>query len=101
MYIYNASLLRVVDGDTVWLRVDLGFRMYAEMSFRLLGINAPELNESGGLAAKGALLGLLEALGPTFVIQTSKADKYGRWLVTIGKVNALMIEQGHAVPYLV
>ena len=101
MYNYNAALIRVVDGDTVWLRVDLGFRMFAELSFRMAGINTAELNEAGGAAARDALTALLRALGPVFPIQTSKPDKYGRWLVTIGPVNAQMIALGHAVPYMV
>lgn len=100
MYNYQASLIRVVDGDTVWLRVDLGFRMFAELSFRMAGIDAPEMNQAGGAAAKARLTELMLALGPTFPIQTTKADKYGRWLVTIGDVNAQMIAHGDAVPYM-
>jgi len=105
MYEYNASLIRVIDGDTAILRVDLGFKMYCEMSFRLLGINAPELNSTGGAAAKDHLFQLLTALGPTLRIQTTKPDKYGRWLVTFPRpydattVNQQMIEDGQAVAY--
>lgn len=106
MYEYQASLQRVVDGDTVYLRVDCGFRIYAEMSFRLLGINAPEMSTAGGPPARDHLIQLMAALGPEFRITTTKADKYGRWLVTIYpptgmSINDQMVADGFAVPYMV
>ena len=102
MYEYNATLMRTIDGDTVVLRVDLGFKIWAEMSFRLIGINAPELNQLGGVEAKAHLSTLIGALGPVFRIATSKPDKYGRWLVTFPtphspSVNEQMVLDGHAV----
>lgn len=42
-YSYKAKLGRVVDGDTVWLDVDLGFNIWAHLGFRLEGINTPEV----------------------------------------------------------
>ncbi len=39
IYEYNARLTRVVDGDTVWLDVDLGFGVHANSDFLLYGIN--------------------------------------------------------------
>ena len=58
MYIYNAKLGRVVDGDTVDATVDLGFDTWKKVRIRLVGINTPEsrtrdLEEKArGLAAK-------------------------------------------------
>lgn len=104
MYEYNASLIRIVDGDTLWLRVDLGFRMFAEMSFRMLGINAPELSTPEGAPAREHLTQLVSALGASFPIKTTKPDKYGRWLVTIPygttTINQQMIDDGFAVAYM-
>ena len=107
MYEYKATTIRVVDGDTVWLRVDLGFRMFAEMDFRLLGIDAPErygVNADPVKAqeAKAYLESLV--LGKELKIETFKPDKYGRWLVEIylpdgSNVNSAMVETGHAVEY--
>jgi micrococcal nuclease len=112
MYEYKATLIRVVDGDTVWLRVDLGFRMFAEMDFRLLGINAPELTgpnaEVEKAQASKAHLNLIlrnAIMDPLPLrIQTTKPDKYGRWLVTIftpdgRNINDEMVAGGFAVKY--
>lgn len=119
-YEYRAELVRVIDGDTVVLRVsksfDFGFRVWteysAEMSFRLSGIDTPELHgvsaeeKERALAAKEelerlCLLGDLRAV-------TSKPDKYGRWLVTLFvcfgtkelNINATLVEGGFAVEYM-
>jgi micrococcal nuclease len=111
IYEYKATLDRVVDGDTVWLNVDLGFRACIRVDFRLYGINTPELvgaTRTAGLAAKTALEQLL-ALGPITVTthKPEPTDKYGRWLATIyvespeGRVdvNYALISEGHAVRY--
>jgi micrococcal nuclease len=112
MYEYKATLIRVVDGDTVWLRVDLGFRLFAEMDFRILGINAPErhgINAKPEVAERSRqyLEHLLapNAAGPqVLTIKTSKPDKYGRWLAQIFcdngvDVGAVMLSTGNAVEY--
>src|SRR5215467_12872572 len=112
MYQYNATMVRVIDGDTAILQVDLGFHLTATIDFRLLGINAPEMKGStrpAGLAAKAELERLC-AQG-ALRISTEKSDKYGRWLASIDvvlsdgsvlmNVNKTMIDGGFAVPYMV
>jgi len=109
-YRYRATLLRVVDGDTVDLRVDTGFRHFLEDRFRLYGINAPELigtTHDAGEAAKVHLSELL-ALDQEIVVETFKPkDKYGRWLAVlyVGEeaidINQRMIDDGFAVEYMV
>lgn len=42
-YLRNTRLKSVVDGDTVRVLIDLGFRVYREESIRLEGISAPHL----------------------------------------------------------
>ena len=113
MYEYSVKLLRVVDGDTVELDVDLGFTVHVTVMFRLLGINAPEVKGASkefGLASKQALIDLLQE--GSLTVRTEKAiktDKYGRWLaaITVTKsdgsivnVSDWMILSGFAVPYL-
>ena len=54
-YIRHAEVVRVVDGDTIRLRVDLGFNTQVTQNFRLWGIDAPELRGDervDGLKAK-------------------------------------------------
>ena len=41
MYDYNCELIRVVDGDTVDLNVNLGFDIWVKKRVRLYGIDAP------------------------------------------------------------
>jgi micrococcal nuclease len=103
MYSYKAEVVRIVDGDTVRLRVDVGFFLTFEQNFRLRGINAPEINTPAGVEAKKALTDILSSRGGYWAIQTFKIDKYGRWLVDIwwepGTVNQMMVDRGFAVPY--
>lgn len=109
MYEYAAKLVRVVDGDTAIFDVDLGFKIRTIVSFRLLGINTPELisgDRGLGLLAKAELERLL-SLGSTKIVSEKplKTDKYGRWLGTfyvaspIGEVNVneSLIAGGFAV----
>lgn len=52
MWTYRASLIRVSDGDTVRLLVDLGFLVRAQVDVRLLNVWAPEMNQPGGQEAR-------------------------------------------------
>ncbi len=109
IYEYNAKVIRVVDGDTVWLDVDLGFGVHANLDFRLNGINTPEVvgtTRVAGLAAKAELERLL-AIGSLRIV-THKADKYGRWLADVFvkqsdgvevSANAALERCGLATPY--
>lgn len=100
-YSYPAELVRVVDGDTVDLEVDLGFYLKARLRFRLVGIDAPEKNQPGGEDARMAL-GRLLSCGALRIV-TYKSDSFGRWLCRIRSgdvdVNHAMVEMRHAVPY--
>ena len=42
MYEYNAKVLRVVDGDTIDVMIDLGMSVHVKERLRLLGVNSPE-----------------------------------------------------------
>jgi len=107
LYHYKATLLKVVDGDTVWLRIDLGFELFKECSCRLYGINTPELRKKEEKEAAIKAMDYLQSLfnGDQVYIYSNKIDKYGRPLVTIHvgdvNVNARMVEEKLAVPYLI
>lgn len=102
MYQYNAVVNKIIDGDTVNLTIDLGFRLSYTANCRLSGINAPEMETEAGKNSKIALT-LLLGLGNKYLIESTGLDKYGRPIVTIIKgdtsMNQVMIEQGHAVKY--
>lgn len=104
MYEYSAQLIRVVDGDTVWLDVDLGFDVRRKDSFRLYGIDTPELPSPEGVAARNRLLSLLTG---QITVETIKdrREKYGRYLARVYAgdpqvdVGQVLLEEGHARPY--
>jgi micrococcal nuclease len=96
MYQYKAKLNRVVDGDTVNLTIDLGFRLTYTCNCRLAGINAPEMNTEEGKTAKFMLMLMLPE---SFTIESTGLDKYGRPIVKIGNINDKMIENGYAKAY--
>lgn len=107
LYHYRATALRIIDGDTVELRIDRGFREFWEVSCRLSGINAPEMSTGApGQTAKDWLIQRLT--GKKLFVKSETLDKYGRPLVTIYEpepatidpklsVNHEMLEQGLAL----
>ena len=42
MYEYKCELIKVVDGDTIDVLIDVGFSTFRKERVRLYGINAPE-----------------------------------------------------------
>lgn len=105
MYTYMATVVRWVDGDTVYLKVDLGFRMTMETDFRLTGIDTPERGQVGYQLAKD-FVNEYAPVGTRVAIQTDKdPDKYGRWLAAVslpgqaGTLNTELLNAGLAVMY--
>lgn len=109
MFEYTATVVQVIDGDTVDVSIDLGFSIQHILRLRLYGINTPETRtknqdeKAKGLAAKTRLKELVE--GKTVKIKTEKdeTEKYGRYLAVIylnnTSVNEQLINEGHAVAY--
>lgn len=75
------EVARVVDGDTVDLRIDLGFHMGALLRFRILGLDTPERGQPGWAEATQTARDWLA--GRTLRASTSKADSFGRWLADV------------------
>jgi micrococcal nuclease len=102
-YEYNARVVRWIDGDTVALDVDLGFRLRFQDHFRLDGIDTPERGKAG-YASATARASQLAPEGTDLLIQTSKSDKYGRYLAVLWPdvgppINMTLLEEGLAKPY--
>ena len=95
-YCYHGIILRWVDGDTLDIEVDLGFKMKTLQRFRLIGVNAPERGEPGFNEAK-ALAERLAPTGSSLLFESMKSDKYGRWLVHIDAVREALLSSGLAV----
>lgn len=109
VYVYEAVVVRVVDGDTVRLSVDLGFRLSLVENFRLVGIDAPEMSTQAGLEARDYLAGLLP-VGSLVAIRSEKGlrqEKYGRWMASVWTreedgawgVSDRLVAAGHAVAW--
>jgi micrococcal nuclease len=98
-YIYQATLERVVDGDTVDIVIDLGFSTFRKERIRLYGIDAPEINTEAGKLTKAFAEGWFRD-NPKFFIETivadgknvSKRDKYGRYLGMIASTYRALSE---------
>ena len=121
MYEYNAVIDRVVDGDTIDVTIDLGFKVWKKMRVRMEGINTPESRtrdleeKKRGLAAKDRLKEILLYNNNKCILKVSGVGKYGRALatvlvdslsplngedgITLIDVNKQLIEEGHAVEY--
>ncbi len=68
LYVYNATLVTVHDGDTITVNVDLGFRIWRHtVHARIAGISALELSMPGGHEAAAHLADLLPAGSPVVV----------------------------------
>ncbi len=87
-YVYRAELVRVIDGDTVVMHIDLGFGVWMHnQSLRLLDVEAPEVRgpeKEDGLRWAAKLRALL-ADRSEIVVQTvkDKKEKYGRYLAVV------------------
>ena len=115
MYEYKVNILKVVDGDTVDVDIDLGFGCWLRNErVRIVGIDCPESRTSDriekvfGEAAKQRLTSLLSSEA-TLISQISKMGenmkgKFGRILGDFKTINDQLIsttlmEEGHAVAY--
>ena len=76
MWTYRAKVIKVIDGDTVDVDIDLGFGIWQKNErVRIMGIDTPEsrtrnkIEKKFGLAAKAKLKSLL---GKTTVLKTTR-----------------------------
>jgi endonuclease YncB( thermonuclease family) len=78
-YVYKALVERVIDGDTLLLRIDLGFQVWKQQRIRLAGIDAPAIDTPKGRKVYEYLREQMAKL--TFVmVKTHKIDIYGRYV---------------------
>jgi len=110
MYEYNCKIVRIIDGDSILVDIDLGFGTWrCGESIRLFGVDCPECRsrdpkeKAAGLAAKEFVKGLLHD-GGTYTLTTKEKGKFGRYLGVImlsdkTSVNAALVSEHLAVPY--
>lgn len=116
MYKYDAKVIKVVDGDTIDVEIDLGFKIYISQRCRLEGINTPESRSKNkdekelGLKVKQYLIEQL--INKTVLVETEKQGKFGRYLAKIWlykdfdkdiledkSLNQELIDKGYAIEY--
>ena len=93
LYTYKLIITRWIDGDTFDAIVDLGFNVMSKIRFRLLDVDTPERGEVNYREAQSCSAGVYP-VGTEVQIQSVKGratDKYGRWLVSLPKVNEELI----------
>ena len=88
-YTYNAVVTKVIDGDTIEVNIDLGFRIWTKQRVRVLGINTPEVftgtatERAAGKTARDVTQTWCLSTYNNVVITTSKSDSVGRWLADV------------------
>jgi micrococcal nuclease len=109
MYEYECKIVRVVDGDTIDVDIDLGFNHWIHGErIRLFGVDCPECRsrdkeeKAAGIAAKKFVSRFLQ-LGGTYTLSTQGKGKFGRYLGIIsdhaGSVNKALVNEHLAVVY--
>ena len=114
MYEYKVNIIKVVDGDTVDVDIDLGFGMWIkDERVRMMGIDTPEsrtrdkVEKKFGLASKEKLKSILgkKAILKTQVNKKGEdmKGKFGRilgdFIIDNKMATQILIDEGYAVAY--
>lgn len=91
LYTYRARAIRVIDGDTLVLDVDLGMGIHSVQTCRLHGIDTPEVygvdkdSDEYARGTRAARILTMAVTGQTLIVRTHKdrGDKYGRLLADV------------------
>jgi len=116
LFTYWADVEKIIDGDTLKVRFDLGFNVEARDTLRLRGIDCPEMDTKEGQAAKAFVQSYIKE-AQSLIVRSSRSEKYGRYLADVfipqgGEpdpsttlrvnpatdiyLNNLLLEKGHA-----
>ena len=103
---YNAKVLRVIDGDTFEVEIQLWYDLFRIVRIRLYGLDTPEIKGKErpyGLEVKDYVESLI--LGREVLIQVMVwTDKYGRCVARVifdghKDLTNLLLSEGLAEPY--
>lgn len=108
LFTYAAFVEKVIDGDTVKVRFDLGFNVWTRQTLRLRGLDCPEVGTKDGDEARSFVRSRLKEF-QRIIVRSSRSDKYDRYLADVyvpaGKepdeatdiyLNNLLLETGRA-----
>ena len=105
LYTYQATVEKVVDGDTLRVVVDLGFNTRTRQYLRLRGLDCPEMDTQEGKTASDFVKARIKQ-ADQIILTSSRSDKYDRYLADVyftdkdGKeqyLNNLLVQKGLAV----
>ena len=100
---YEAVITKVIDGDTVTARINLGLDVLKTETIRLYGIDAPEMKTEEGKKAHKFLDKLMNGKGVLIDNLNDRREKYGRLLCKVsvdGKdVGETIVKAGFARQY--
>jgi endonuclease YncB( thermonuclease family) len=92
---WRGTVTRVSDGDTLWVRPEAGGK---PVKIRIDGIDAPEICQAGGQAARAALAQRVR--GHRLEVVARRMDDYGRTVAGLHldgeDIAGWMVSQGHA-----
>ena len=108
-YWYKATVVKVYDGDTITVDVDLGFDMcFHDVKIRLHGIDTPEIRgeeRPEGLVARDRVRELIMSKEVQINTIRDRQGKYGRYLGIVFipgedgeliNINELLVKEGLA-----
>ncbi len=106
MRAYPAEVLRVIDGDTVEVRIAAFLdELFVESPMRIAGVDTPEIRARGQAGEKAARFTAdwTEDCGDVTALVLGR-DKFGRILGDLQcsdgrRLSADLLEAGHAAPY--
>ena len=104
MYTYSAFVQKVYDGDTITVRVDLGFHTFRVERLRLARVNAWEVRGTerpAGLIARDWLRSQILGKDVTVTTEKDSQGKYGRYIAEVllpdgGNLSDALVANSHA-----
>lgn len=101
MFEYKAVVDNVVDGDTIDMVIDLGFKVQIHSRIRLARVDTPEKGQAGYAAARDFVKDV--CLGKTVILRTEKISKWGYYLGNVmveGRdLSQMLLDSSLAKPY--
>jgi micrococcal nuclease len=106
---YKGRVMKVVDGDTIEVAIELGFDLVFTTRVRVAGVNTPEIHSKDlaeKVKAEEARLTVVHwvAAHPEVYLRTIKTkEKYGRYLAEVfspdgESLGQMLLDKGLAVP---
>lgn len=107
--------MKVIDGDTLDIEIDLGLGIKSLQRVRLAGVDAPEIRtkdiaeRAAGAASMNFVVDWVKSHGDVYLRTQKDNDKYGRYLAHVypqsddfsgESLNQLLVKTGHATPYM-